>query len=534
MLWTAPAWAASVVVLGDAPFRAPDGVSDVAVADDGSAVVLSPRGEIARFDRSGRLLGTFQACPDRMARVDFAVAPKGDRLGISCGTSYRIWSATGTAGPVLEIDATHAALSLDGRRVGILGERFVGEATEDRSFLFEVDAVSGEILRAWEGEWDRVVATPSGWVVARGDDDGRQLSLRGFVERPGQSTIQWSFDVPAEKLKGGGWTTDRVLSTRGGLVCVTHDNGGSCYDSANGAPGAAWTPADRPFRAPGPDAIAWSPGRKASLEVRATHLRVPGRAFPSWTLPRDVDVGEGRIVVTDLGGTVWDVTVGSQRVITSTVGDAALSADGRWLWVPTGTGSTRMDLAGGPLQALPAFPVATFDGEALVALQGRSLVRVEPGDTKPIPGPALPTLFEVTGLQARGGVTLVDFLVADRFAVVGADGSTLASGPHVYHSTEDLALVGGGPVETRTAATREVGPPGGPYRSLPVDAQRILRLLPDGTVAALDGDGTGLELHRAGGVERLELPGRTHDAWATAGRLIVALRDGRIAVVTTD
>lgn len=536
MFWSTPALAGTLVVLGDAPFRAPDGVADVALADDGRAVVLSPNGELARFDAAGRLQSTLQACPDRMPRIQLAASARLERVGVACSFEYRLHDlAGGRPGPVLAYDVTHSALSADGRRVGLLGERMVGGASEDASALFEIDTLTGEVLRRWPGEWDHVVAVPGGWVVARGDDDGTELTLQGFVALPGRPTIPWRRAIDPAKLRGGGWTTETTLSTRDDLVCVTHDNGGTCFDAARGAVKGSWRPDDRPFVAPGPRSLVHSPRRRRTLEVRRTHLRRPGSTFGSWTRPRDVDFGRGTLLVTDEGGTVHRVHDGAVEVVLSTRGDAALSPDGTKVWAPSGEAGLRMDLGTGALVRVPPLDHAAFGPDGSVyGLRGQVLVQQADDGTVSELG-RLTRLFEPTGLEVTPDGLLVDFGQDDHFAVLDRSGATRLQGSHVFHSTEDLALVDGAPLETRTAqapATREVGPPGASGRSLDAGTYDILRLFDDGRLVVVEADGPGLTVLSPSGEEiaRTTLPTRAYDVWVGDGRVVVGLRDGRLAV----
>ncbi len=532
LLWSSIASAASLTLIGDAPFRAPDGISDAALADDGRVVVLSPRGEIARFDAKGNLLGTFQACPDRLPRIEFTVSARHDRLGLSCGPTYRLWELpSGAPGPVLAIDVTHGALSHDGRRLALLGERFVGDATEDRSYLFEIDARTGTILKAWPGEWDRVFPFPGGWVVARGDDDGTELLLEGFVQRPAKPTVRWSLEVPADRLRGGGWTPESAVAVRGSLVCVTHDGGGTCYDARRGAPAGRWTEADRPFVAPGPGQSVRSPNRQHVLEVRRTLLHPPG-SRDVWIAPRDVELGPRVVIVTDVNGTVWEQRGEERRIVASTTGDPALSLDGSALWLPAGPNSSVLDLRGGALRALPPFEAAVFAPDGLLGVRRHTLYRVDPTGEVEKRGP-LPRLYAVTAMGWDPAGLLLRHGVADWFVQLDPGGRPVAEGPHIDHSSEDIGWSSGRVVHSRTHGGREIGPVGGPYRKLDVGLEDILRVVPGSGWALAPYDGAELILLDAEGGRRgvVPLPVRVADVWVGRERIAVGLRDGRVALV---
>lgn len=527
MIWTSAAFAGSLVLLGEAPFRAPDGISDVALADDGRVLTMSARGELARFDASGRLLGTLPGCPDRLEHLRFTASRDLGRVGVACGFSFHLLELpSGRRGPVIEVDVTDAALSPDGRRVALLGERSSGQTTDEQSYLFEFDARTGELIRRWPGTWDRVLALPVGWLVARGDDDGTELELEAFLGAPGQPVKHWTHQVDPARLAGGGWTTESSPSLRDRWVCVAHDGGGTCLDATTGEPDGTWTPADRPFEAPGPTSVVRSPNHRQTLAVRRTHLRRPDVPFDSWTRPRHVAIAGDTLLVTDEGDTVYRVEAGQITRFQTTPGTPALAPDGRTSWIPAEDGSWRM---GDARVDSPRFPVATFlpDGQ-LLGVDGQALVQVDGSRFA-----ELPRRYEVTGLRADRAGLLVEHAQDDRVLLFDPKGELLLDAEHVFRPTDDVASIDGALRETRTQPARQIGPVGGPWRPLDAQPYDRVRFLPDGRLAVVPHDQPVLRILNASGEEavRQPLPARAYDLWVGQDRVVVGLEDGRLAVL---
>lgn len=536
MFWMTAALAANLEVLGAPAFRAPDGIVDAAIALDGRVWTLSARGEVAGFSPEGVLLTTFQACPDRGERVEFTLSGVGNRLGLACATDYRVYDLpTGALRQVFDVDTTHAALSDDGRLVGILGERYAGDVSEDESWLLVYDVRSGEITRTVLGEYDRVEPIQRGWVLARGNDAGTSMSLFAIRREPGGAAQTWTHEVDPKKLAGGGWTTELAFATRqrGQNVCIAHEGGGTCLGAADARPSRPWSPVDRPFIAPAEGAIVRSASGRYAYEVLSTHLRTTPEG---WTRPVQVVAGGERLLVVDDAGRVFDARTGEKLAVTT--GPIALSSDGRWLWTPTVADSVRRDLDGSATDALPALDFAHIEPDGTVyGLQahpdgGAMLVEAAPGGSVEELG-RLPKFYTPSGLRVADGKALVSYDQDDRWITFPladpTDPATLVEGRHAFGLGGDIVLAGG-----EVLHTDETGPER-TFGTAAVDASAIVRILPDGTgFVELLTDRPRLVLKSRDGstIEAVNLPGRGDAAWAFPGKVVVALRDGRLAVLT--
>jgi hypothetical protein len=532
MWWTSLALAASIEVLGDPAFRAPDGIVDAAVVDDGSVWTLSPRGQVAGFAPDGALRTTFQACPDRGERVEFAVSADGRRLGLACTVDFRVYDLPeGRLLHTFDVDTTHAALSIEGHLLGILGERYAGDHSEDESWLLVYDLRTGEITRTILGEWDRVFAVQRGWVLARGNDRGTELSLTGAIRQPGGGLETWTHEVPRASISGGGHTPRTSLSVRqrGANLCIRTDDGGTCLQAMNGRPSRPWVTVDRPFAAPGEGSRIDSAGGRHALEVLPTHLRREGTG---WTDVARVLVGGDRVHVVEADGTVFDARNGT--VLGRTTGEAALSPDGRWAWRQDAEGSWRQDLVvGSPPEALPALSHAVVTDEGTVhglvtGRRGASLVSLPVGG-EPVDRGRLGKRYQPSGLQLVGERALVTFDQDDRYITFPLDDpGAVEEARHVFGLDGDVRLTAGGVVATDEIAEPRLA------AGVEVPDHAIVRFLDDGRIVVLEEDAPRLVLKSADGAttSTVELPGRADAAWVVPGGVAVALRDGRVAVVT--
>lgn len=535
MWWTTAAWAGSLVLLGEPSFRAPDGIADAAVLEDGTTWVLSPRGEAAHISRNGEVLHRFQACADRSAQVEMTVSARGDLLGLGCGRTFRLLELpSGAERLAPDVDPTHAALSPDGRRLALLGERFEGDTSEDTSWLLVYDTRTGEVAYTVEGEWDHVVATRHGWAAARGDDEGHDLAVWGFVERPDGVSV-WTYTPRDEELKAGGWTPERSLAVRdrGETLCLQHDNGGTCLSTRNGERSRTWRASDQPFRGPGPGAVVRNHTGRAAWTVRRTLLAPVGRTIERWIQPVDVQVGGTRTAVLDLDGRVHVVDARGRRVVGASRGPMALSPDGRFLWTTTSRGGVRMDLEDGSLTPLPPLTTAVFANDGTLwgtrpTPDAPELVSIAPdASTTGAPRP-LPRWFDVTGLTLRGDDLLVHHDQDDHWVHVRlTDPAFVAQGAHTYLPEDDLQLVDARVLQTSGA------PRGRMLDGHPLQTRDLIRILPDGGWVAVPTDGRTATLQSADGqtMRTLELPERVHEVWVHPGKVVFGLRDGRLAVL---
>ncbi|MEZ4317919.1 MAG: hypothetical protein R3F61_10465 [Myxococcota bacterium] len=577
-MWWMLTATASTLVLGEPGFRAPDGIATARVANDGTAWVMSPRGEIAGFDPKGHLRTTFQACPDRAPHLFFVIDPSGTRAGVDCGPTFRVL-ALPTGELQFEVGAftTDAAFSPDGRKLALLGERIVDGVSEATSNLLRYDATSGAPLDPIESDWEAIWGVEGGWIGAttREREDG-PLYVEGRIQ-VGVSTLNWRWLAPVEQRTTSDWGPREAVAVMDGgtRVCVQVDFGGACLDGRTGGPRNFWSvpKADRrdATRAqPHPDGLAmgteiwferldgvyhWgmdgSPERLprgASIAVADTagkyRYRVEqARLVPVdatgrddhdalWGLPVAVDRtadGQELLIADERGRVFLQKLAGGVRRIEGSADRVKLAPDGSSAWLFEEGEPTRvvsLSTLEGP--ATRRSPVVAFEGGRTYAVEYEGEVPwlTELGEkNRLVP---LPEALEITGLQAAGDLVLVEYGQDDAWQLYkpGTLGPLTAQ---PFADQTDLLL-------TRDGVLGVAEDPGG-WRvgSHVVPWTSVVRFLGTGTqFIELPVDATSVEVrdHLTGALrETHELPGRWSHVWTRDRLAIVALRDGRLVLL---
>lgn len=573
MWWSAVA-AASLTVLGDPAFRAPDGISMARVADDGSAWVISARGEVSGFDPKGHLKSTFQACPDRGPHGEFYIDRHGTRAAVPCDGSVRVFDlAAGTLLFEHAVFAAHADFSPNGRTLGVLGERIVDGVSEDTSYLLRYDATTGEALAPRQSDWEALYGVRGGWVGATQREDDGPMLVEGIIQA-GARELRWRWKAPPELHTSEDWGPREALAVLdgGAAICVQLDFGGSCHDGRTGGlralwsvPAAARTSENR--AEPHPDGFvvgkalwfvrqggiqAWTPGNdpveKATSTVPVantanTHRYQVGEArlvragapADDWDLPRTVDLSvDGRmLVLADSRGVVAQQVGGGARALPYTASTVRIRPDGEEIWSFDPTASVHGVSDGSKRSA--GWTQVAFDANgttwAVRQDDTRTLVRWQ-GSEEPRVMAELPDALELTGLQVRGeldkATVLLEYAQDDAWQISTPSGVG-ALNAHAFMDYSDLLLLDDGTIGmTEVDDGWQVGRITVPYTT-------TVRFLPDGTrFVTLPGDGQTLQVraYPSGSIQRsVELPGRFHTVRVVDTTAIVVLRDGRVVLV---